>query len=196
MNTSFFFLILSTRYCPITTCSRISGLLVVSGFLSFSISSLILAITRVVGVAIWAWLHEREKCRRVFYLTTPSLIKMAAISRMPLSIISRSVQFLLGSRRSLSFKRHEIHSLLVSNHYRRGLQLYCTRRKSSNANKRTVLYMTAIAVGVAGLSYAAVPLYRLYCQASGYGGTVSKVESGEKIEKMNPVKEREITVRY
>ena len=35
--------------------------------------------------------------------------------------------------------------------------------------------MTAIAVGVAGLSYAAVPLYRLYCQASGYGGTVSKV---------------------
>ena len=53
--------------------------------------------------------------------------------------------------------------------------------------------MTAIAVGVAGLSYAAVPLYRLYCQASGYGGTVSKVESGEK---MNLVKEREITVRY
>ena len=121
---------------------------------------------------------------------------MAAISRMPVSIISRSIQFLLGSRRSLSFKRHEIHSLLVSNHYRRGLQLYSTRRKSSNANKRTVLYMTAIAVGVAGLSYAAVPLYRLYCQASGYGGTVSKVESGEKIEKMNPVKEREITVRY
>ena len=87
---------------------------------------------------------------------------MAAISRMPVSIISRSVQFLLGSRRSLSFKRHEIHSLLVSNHYRRGLQLYSTRsnatRISSNANKRTVLYMTAIAVGVAGLSYAAVPL--------------------------------------
>ena len=150
----------------------------------------------MVGVAIWAWLREREKCRRVFYLTTPSLIKMAAMSRIPVSIISRSVQFLLGSRRSLSFKRHEIHSLLVSNHYRRGLQLYCTRRKSSNANKRTVLYMTAIAVGVAGLSYAAVPLYRLYCQASGYGGMVSKVESGEKIEKMNPVKEREITVRY
>ena len=86
-----------------------------------------------------------------------------------------------------------IHSLLVSNHYRRGLQLYSTKRKSSNTNKRTVLYMTAIAVGVAGLSYAAVPLYRLYCQASGYGGTVSKVESGEN---MNPVKEREITVSY
>ena len=109
---------------------------------------------------------------------------MAAISRMPVSIISRSVQFILGSRRSLSFKKHVIHPLLVSNHYRRGLQLYSTRsnaaRISSNASKRTVLYMTAIAVGVAGLSYAAVPLYRLYCQASGYGGTVSKVESGEK----------------
>ena len=122
---------------------------------------------------------------------------MAAISRMPVSIISPSVQFLLGSRRSLSFKRHEIHSLIVSNHYRRGLQLYSTKsnatRISSNANKRTVLYMTTIAVGVAGLSYAAVPLYRLYCQASGYGGTVSKLESGKK---MNPVKEREITVRY
>ena len=105
---------------------------------------------------------------------------MAAISRMPVSIISRSIQFLLGSRRNLSFKRHEIHSLLVSNHYRRGLQLYSTRRKSSNTNERTVLYMTAIAVGVDGLSYAAVPLYRLYCQASGYGGTVSKVESRRK----------------
>ena len=33
-----------------------------------------------------------------------------------------------------------------------------------SANERTVIYVSAIAVGILGLSYAAVPLYRLYCQ--------------------------------
>ena len=35
---------------------------------------------------------------------------------------------------------------------------------SRHANKRTVMYMVALAVGVVGLSYAAVPLYRIFCQ--------------------------------
>ena len=34
----------------------------------------------------------------------------------------------------------------------------------SSANRRSVIYMIAIAVGVLGLTYAAVPLYRIFCQ--------------------------------
>ena len=33
-----------------------------------------------------------------------------------------------------------------------------------SANQRTVTYMIAVAIMVVGLSYAAVPLYRLFCQ--------------------------------
>jgi len=32
--------------------------------------------------------------------------------------------------------------------------------------------MLAVALGTIGLSYASVPLYRMFCQATGFGGTV------------------------
>ena len=65
-----------------------------------------------------------------------------------------------------------------------------------SANRNTVMYAVAIAIAVTGLSYAAVPLYRIFCQASGYGGTVVKVDAGEKVEKMEAIRERELTIRY
>ena len=64
------------------------------------------------------------------------------------------------------------------------------------ANRTTMTYITALAVAVVGLSYAAVPLYRIFCQASGYGGTVSVVDPSEKVESMEPVRERELTIRW
>ena len=57
-------------------------------------------------------------------------------------------------------------------------------------------YMAALAVAVVGLSYAAVPLYRIFCQASGYGGTVSVVDPSEKVKTMEPLRERELTIRW
>ena len=63
------------------------------------------------------------------------------------------------------------------------------------ANRSTVTYMVAIVIAVVGLSYAAVPLYRLFCQASGYGGTVVVVDPGEKVENMKPIRERILTIR-
>lgn len=65
----------------------------------------------------------------------------------------------------------------------------------SKANRTTVTYMAALAVAVVGLSYAAVPLYRIFCQASGYGGTVSVVDPSDKVENMEPLRERELTIR-
>ena len=32
-------------------------------------------------------------------------------------------------------------------------------------------YLFALAVATAGAAYAAVPLYRVFCQQTGYGGT-------------------------
>ena len=40
------------------------------------------------------------------------------------------------------------------------------RRKAS-----TALILGAVALGMVGLSFASVPLYRLFCQVTGYGGT-------------------------
>lgn len=36
----------------------------------------------------------------------------------------------------------------------------------------TAYYVGAVVVGMLGLSYASVPLYQMFCQATGYGGTV------------------------
>ncbi len=39
------------------------------------------------------------------------------------------------------------------------------------SKKATALLLAGIAVGMVGLSFAAVPLYQLFCQVTGYGGT-------------------------
>ena len=36
-------------------------------------------------------------------------------------------------------------------------------------------YLMSMAVGTVGAAYAAVPLYRAFCQSTGYGGTVKEV---------------------
>ena len=72
---------------------------------------------------------------------------------------------------------------------------FASRTTSSKATN-TVRYIVATTIVVLGLSYAAVPLYRLFCQASGYGGTVTKTDAGDKVEQMEPDRERSIVVRY
>ncbi|GAB0197688.1 cytochrome c oxidase assembly protein COX11, mitochondrial [Grus japonensis] len=47
-----------------------------------------------------------------------------------------------------------------------------------------------------GMSYAAVPLYRLYCQATGMGGTTGAGHGSEQIESMEPVRDRVIRVTF
>jgi cytochrome c oxidase assembly protein subunit 11 len=61
-------------------------------------------------------------------------------------------------------------------------------------------YLTALVFGMVGLTYAAVPLYRTFCQATGYGGTVQRKETvEEKIARhteSGTVTEREIVVQF
>lgn len=49
----------------------------------------------------------------------------------------------------------------------------------------------AAVVGMVGMAYAAVPFYHAFCQVTGYGGTVRRVEQAPKT-----VIDRMITVRF
>ncbi len=46
-------------------------------------------------------------------------------------------------------------------------------------NKKTAVMAFAIALGMLGLGYASVPLYRIFCQVTGYGGTTSRVDEAQ-----------------
>ncbi|XP_062330357.1 cytochrome c oxidase assembly protein COX11, mitochondrial [Osmerus eperlanus] len=63
-------------------------------------------------------------------------------------------------------------------------------------NKTVLTYIAAAGVGMIGMSYAAVPLYRLYCQASGLGGTAVAGHDTEQVETMKPVKDRIIKITF
>tara|TARA_B100001939_G_scaffold315424_1_gene300609 strand:- start:6775 stop:7326 length:552 start_codon:yes stop_codon:yes gene_type:complete len=45
-------------------------------------------------------------------------------------------------------------------------------------NTKTLLVIMLILVVMIGLVFAAVPLYQLFCQVTGYGGTTQRAESG------------------
>ncbi|XP_023300464.2 cytochrome c oxidase assembly protein COX11, mitochondrial [Lucilia cuprina] len=62
--------------------------------------------------------------------------------------------------------------------------------------RSTLYYVTAGGVLIVGLSYAAVPLYRMFCQAYSYGGTTSQGHDAEKVESMLKVEDRIIRVRF
>src|SRR5687767_505006 len=44
-------------------------------------------------------------------------------------------------------------------------------------NGATALALSGVVLGMVGLSFAAVPLYRLFCQATGFGGTTQRAEA-------------------
>ena len=45
----------------------------------------------------------------------------------------------------------------------------------SRRNGATVLILGAVVVGMIGMSFASVPLYRVFCAATGFGGTTQRV---------------------
>ena len=58
-------------------------------------------------------------------------------------------------------------------------------------NRRTAIILGGVVFGMLGMAYAAVPLYRIFCQVTGYGGTTGVAAAADKI-----VAEREIAVRF
>lgn len=58
-------------------------------------------------------------------------------------------------------------------------------------NARTGVVLTGVVAGMIGLSFASVPLYRLFCQVTGFGGTTQVAEAAP-----GAVSERVIKVRF
>ena len=61
-----------------------------------------------------------------------------------------------------------------------------------NRNRVTVLALLAVLAAMGGLVSASVPLYRLFCQATGYGGTTQRATAAPAHE----VADRVVTVRF
>ncbi len=64
-----------------------------------------------------------------------------------------------------------------------------SRKRSKNL--RTGVMLTSLVAGMVGLSFAAVPLYQIFCQVTGFGGTPQVVEEGSLT-----VLNRQVTVRF
>ncbi|XP_056642534.1 cytochrome c oxidase assembly protein COX11, mitochondrial [Diorhabda sublineata] len=76
----------------------------------------------------------------------------------------------------------------------------CSNHNNNENRKRsirsTLYYVTAAGIVTVGLSYAAVPLYRLFCQAYSYGGTVALGHDANKVENMSAVKNKLIKIKF
>ncbi|GGB92245.1 cytochrome c oxidase assembly protein CtaG [Novosphingobium endophyticum] len=47
------------------------------------------------------------------------------------------------------------------------------------SNAKVALIAFSMALGMLGLGYASVPLYRIFCQVTGYGGTTKRVDAAQ-----------------
>lgn len=63
--------------------------------------------------------------------------------------------------------------------------------KSKNANRIVVGVCLAFFGGMLGMAYAAVPLYAMFCQVTGYGGTTQRTT-----QYATKVLDRDVTIRF
>lgn len=52
-----------------------------------------------------------------------------------------------------------------------------TVQSLDHKNRKLMMIITAVVVGMVGLAYASVPLYRIFCQVTGFGGTTQVGEA-------------------
>lgn len=63
--------------------------------------------------------------------------------------------------------------------------------KLDHQNRLTFVRLAGLGVFMLGLSFAAVPLYDLFCRVTGYGGTVTQAEQGA-----DRVLDKVVTIRF
>ena len=62
-------------------------------------------------------------------------------------------------------------------------------------NRRVALIALGFAVAMLGLGYASVPLYRLFCQATGFGGTTQRA-TAEQAAAVRAIAGKSVVVRF
>lgn len=70
------------------------------------------------------------------------------------------------------------------------------RNATARANRRVGLLAGLVAVSMIGVAYAAVPLYRLFCQVTGFGGTTQTAVAAPTADQLVAVAGRTIKVRF
>ena len=91
-------------------------------------------------------------------------------------------------KNNLNFRRFCSEAPKSKNHF----------QSESNRRKRALAaYATATAFGMFGLAYAGVPLYRLYCQATGTGTKADLAKSSaDRVLAQTKVKDRVISIKF
>lgn len=74
--------------------------------------------------------------------------------------------------------------------------IHTTNRRDDKKNKSVMIYLTAAGCVMLGVCYAGVPLYRLFCQSTGSGGTVQVGHDTSKVGTMTPVKDKKIKIKF
>ena len=80
----------------------------------------------------------------------------------------------LGKQRSAQDRSYEFYRKKREGNW---FNKWTRKRKLSteDRNVQVAWYMTAVVVGAIGATYASVPLYKVFCQATGFGGTTQRV---------------------
>lgn len=121
-------------------------------------------------------------------MTTPMISRLCCSARWS-KIVSRTLRtrtYFTG-RRKLKF--------VGGNHFQKACRQFSSDRGKGNLDM--AMYLVGVAVAGLGLSYAAVPLYQAFCQATGYGGTV-QISQNKKLEGLASTTkgERKLTIKF
>ncbi|XP_065853618.1 cytochrome c oxidase assembly protein COX11, mitochondrial [Euphorbia lathyris] len=108
-----------------------------------------------------------------------------------------------GSSNPILFRRCPVGSPRIRDclhsPFKRGYATY-SASTAEQKSRKMLIYLTGLVIAMVGCSYAAVPLYRRFCQATGYGGTVQRRETVEdkiaRHTKEGTVTQREIVVQF
>lgn len=68
---------------------------------------------------------------------------------------------------------------------------FADRHLPGNPNARLAVILLGIVIGMVGMSFAAVPLYQIFCQVTGYGGTTQRAAANG-----SQIIDRVVTVRF
>ena len=130
--------------------------------------------------AIWRSTTEIARNSAVFSNRTCTLLP---------SLTSWTTRLQVPFRRPLStYTAGQLQqTTLLSSHHQRGFAAQAQARPQlrKQTPQRKIdpsgvqgLYLVAFTVAMIGVTYASVPLYRMFCQATGYGGTVQQGSTG------------------
>lgn len=134
--------------------------------------------------------------RQSFRLTTEKLLHSHQRQFATFSNSQSKIRFVFGrtgnSASVLTIKRCGPNRVFV--------RFSSGNEKSRKGNLTVALYIASFGIFMLGMAFLGIPLYRMFCQAFGVGGTtgftVKKEEDVEKIKTMKKVEDREMTITF